>query len=84
MGGYIDEETSEERNTVFVNALRHGHGPDTFIWRGIEAKNRKFITYDLDHIHAKEMRAESLRVSRDAMGCCGVRADLHDQYGCRR
>lgn len=81
---YIEERASEERNRVFLKSLETGIGPDAFIWRAADHSNKKLSPYALDAVRAKEAHADSLRVSRDVMGCCGVRADIHNQYGCRR
>ena len=77
--------TSEERNTVFVNALKHGNGPDTFIWNGHKQTNfRASYDYATASPRAREELAESLRTDRDPCFVCGVRADLHEQFGCRK
>lgn len=80
----MNECPSEERNAIFVNALRHGKGPDTFVWSMPASSLKKMSPYALEHSRRQEAFVDSLRVSRDPMTCCGVRSDMHDQYGCGR
>jgi hypothetical protein len=77
-------------DATFLNALRVG-GPDQFVWndnwRGnqwaVSASSIRQREAAERHMADKEAMRERV-VSRDAMPCCGVRADLHEQFGCRR
>lgn len=66
-------------NKVFVNALRLGRGPDGLLWSGSFGgfSERGWRRAELSLVRAAEIEAS--KVTRDACGFCGVRAD----HGCK-
>lgn len=83
---------AEKANIAFLNALE-GAGPAGLVWtdhsRGNQWAKPVGATVSREALRAAETLAakEAMRdrvVKRDPCAHCGVRGDLHHQFGCRR
>lgn len=71
---------AEAANAVFEDALRTGHGPDTFAWRGHTLGKGPLDRWaGAARLQDRAAEIEASKVTRDSCPFCAVRADV----GCR-
>lgn len=76
----VDVDAAAITNELFLSALTSGRGPDGLVWRGSTFGGTTMRGWRLAELSfARAAEIEASKVSRDACGFCGVRAD----HGCK-